>query len=391
MISVGEKVEIFLQRTKSGLMASFQDQQRIVALLKAALESSIYHAPTEAGLIYEELLEVGSRVGLQPGEIGDAMQQVTTVYLGHRNARLLPNQIDTTLWMHFMHSQEPDYRNPQAFDFVFEQLHASARAYGARNVQLERRVIVERAAESNLSRRDVEVAITIMVLHGTLLDKDGTLSFVAGRESFAAPSAQMEQQVPHMATRRNEALARVHPIVKDVIDRRSDGRPKSIEPLDAFADQLDSLGYGPFRLWWTQIVAEFRQASTQTSPVTVAVLAGSLVEGSLAFVVSHARKLGLGVMGSKTFNENPTRWRIDDLVSSASVGGDSAILDAQTRLRADGLISTRQRIHAGRMLADFPGGPADLRPEEAREARATAEQVVRRVIDWLQKYPTPPV
>jgi hypothetical protein len=62
-------------------------------------------------------------------------------------------------------------------------------------------------------------------------------------------------------------------------------------------------------------------------------------------------------------------------------GADTAILDIATRQRADGLIRTRQRVHAG-----LPGGPPDLRPEEARKAKATAELVVRRVLDWLEKY-----
>jgi hypothetical protein len=39
------------------------------------------------------------------------------------------------------------------------------------------------------------------------------------------------------------------------------------------------------------------------------------------------------------------------------------------------------------MLSAFPTGVADLRPEEAREAQRTADTVVRRVMDWLLKYP----
>ena len=84
----------------------------------------------------------------------------------------------------------------------------------------------------------------------------------------------------------------------------------------------------------------------------------------------------------------PRTWKIDDLVASAARGGDSAILDEPTRMRAVGLINARQRIHAGRMLSEFPTGSApDLRPDEARDAKATAEQVVRRVLDWLERYP----
>ena len=91
---------------------------------------------------------------------------------------------------------------------------------------------------------------------------------------------------------------------------RPDGRPKFAEPLDAFAEELDKLGYGPFRLWWKQIVAEVRRGDAQSSPVPLSVLAAALVEGALTFVVTHARALGLGVMGSKRFEESSTTWRM---------------------------------------------------------------------------------
>jgi hypothetical protein len=42
------------------------------------------------------------------------------------------------------------------------------------------------------------------------------------------------------------------------------------------------------------------------------------------------------------------------------------------------------------MLLDFPQGVPDLRPEEAREAKAVADLVVRRILDWLEKT-SPPV
>jgi hypothetical protein len=118
-----------------------------------------------------------------------------------------------------------------------------------------------------------------------------------------------------------------------------------------------------------------------------AVLAAALVEGALTFVVKHARTLGLGVLGSKSFDEPPNKWKIDDLVKSAAAGQESAILNGALKARADELVVVRQRIHAGRMLSDFHGGATDLRPEESRAAKETAELVVRRVLDWLEKYP----
>jgi len=175
--------------------------------------------------------------------------------------------------------------------------------------------------------------------------------------------------------------------VKDIIERRTDGRPQSVESLDAFAEQLDKLGYGMFIMWWTQTVAELRHSDVHSAPVSVSVLAAALVEGALTFVVKHARKLGLAVFRSTDFDRDPRTWKIDDLVSSAASGGNAAILDMQTKNRAEILIRTRQRIHPGRMLSDFPADVPDIRPEEARDAKATADQVVRCLLDWLQKFP----
>jgi hypothetical protein len=69
------------------------------------------------------------------------------------------------------------------------------------------------------------------------------------------------------------------PHVRDVIERRMDGRPKSAEPLGAFAEQLEKLGYGHFRLWWNQTVAELGRTDPTSSPLSALVLAAALVEG----------------------------------------------------------------------------------------------------------------
>jgi len=365
-------------------MHTFQERHRLIAFLKACLECSVFVAPTDPGLAFEELLEVGRSVGYQPGEISDVLSQVVDPTQGIRASRLMPHPNDTVMWLAFGISEEPDYRNPDAFDFVFDQMHESARTNGAQNVRLERSVIVERGVARQIPRNDTQVAITMMILNGILVEQDGILRYARGREGFAAPRGQ--QRSLHQS-RRNESRERAYPAVKDVIARRSDGRPRSTEPFEAFAEALETLGYGRFRLWWLQMVAELRQASTQTSPVTATVLAAALVEGALTFVVTHARALNLGVMGSKSFEGSPNKWRLEELVTSAGYGNEAAILDKPTQLRASSLIAARQRIHAGRMLADFPSGPPDLLPEQARDAQLTAEQVVRGVVVWLQRYP----
>jgi hypothetical protein len=180
----------------------------------------------------------------------------------------------------------------------------------------------------------------------------------------------------------------VLPLVRDILERRTDGRQSRAEPLDAFGEALAGLGYGQFRLWWTQAVAELRRTDVESSPLSSLVLSAALVEGALAFVVKRGRALDLGPFASSDFREDPRRWKLEDLVTSASKGGPNAILDTSALRRADTLLRSRQRIHAGRMMSEFPTGVPDLRPEEARDAKATTEIVVRRVLDWLDQHPS---
>lgn len=362
--------------------------QNVVAFVRAALECSIYLAPIEPGLTHPELVEVGRRLGYQLGEINDALTQVNAnEHKGPRN-HLMPDHATLAVFcMSFHDPQEPDFRNHDAIEFAFAQMDEAARTAGRDRAAIERSVLVERAVQSGLPRLDSEAAITLLHLYGILRCEGGIISFSPGRGRHASPSEQRRQGNTVSGLRRRPELARVYPVVKDVVARRADGRPPSSEPLDAFAVELQGLGHGAFRMWWTQTVAELRQCDTQTSPLAATVLAAALVEGALTFVVKHASALGLGTMGSKDFEKPPQTWRIDDLIASAARGGPDAILDNAARQRADTLIRARQRIHAGRMLSDFPGGPPDLRPEEARDAKATAEIVVRRVLDWLQRFP----
>jgi len=358
--------------------------QHITQFFQAALESSFYLAPREPGLTHEELFEVGRQFGLQEGEIADALLPVVTQTFGGGSKRLIPNAMMMHQWAMFPFVQIPDFRNLAAFDFVVSEMNACIRAMGGRAARIQREVLVERGIAKNLPRLAVEAAITIMIVGDQIVVKDGQIASVSGRVYEPLPS---EQRLMVGTPKHNETRARAFSIVTDVIGRRTDGRPSHVEALDAFPDALERLNYGAFRSWWVQIVAELRQSNPNFAPVSALVLSASLVEGALAFVVRHAQAAGLGVLGSKSFIENPRTWKIDDLVSSASAGRDTAILDTASRQRAEWLIGARQRIHAGRMLSEHPGGVPDLRPEEAREAKTVAELVVRRVLDWLDRYP----
>lgn len=355
--------------------------QEIISFLRAALECSVFVDPIDPGLSYEEILEVGKRANYLPGEIGDEMKLVTTQFMG--SSRLLPDSNTMVSWV-FFNREDPEYRNFAAFDLVIAELNVLTRTEGAARALIERTVLVERAIANGIPHHDVELAITYLVMAKLITERDGVLRMPSGVRGL--PSEQLRAG-PNQ-TFRNPSRERAYPIVKDVIERRTDGRPKHAEPLDAFADELEKLGYGRFRLWWKRAVAELRHTDPNGTPVSASVLAAALVEGALTFIVAHARKSG--VFQSKDYDKDPRSWKIDDLVASAASGSPSAILDLQTKSRAETLIRSRQRIHAGRMLSDYPDGPPDIRPEEARDAKATAEQVVRAVLDWLQRHPPSP-
>jgi hypothetical protein len=87
--------------------------QQVVQFLQAALECSIYIAPKDPGLTYDEIIEVGKRVGFQPGEIGDALQQIATqqVTVLQGQNRFYPDRSTVMTMGIFALREEPDYRN----------------------------------------------------------------------------------------------------------------------------------------------------------------------------------------------------------------------------------------------------------------------------------------
>lgn len=299
--------------------------------------------------------------------------------------RVVPGQHEANSWV-FHFREEPELRNYDAFDFIVSQLNERVRADGIARAQLEHSVLVERAVAQGVPRDDIEAAIICQTMANQINEKIGVVRFSGNSGVRDVPSKFYKQQPPNQIHRKPHR-AKVLPIVKDVIARRTDNRPRFAEPLDAFADELDKLGYGKFRLWWTQTVAEMRCCEPASMSLSATVLAAALVEAALTFVVKHARTLNLEVFRSKDFDGEPRTWKIDDLVRSAASGSSSAVLDQQTKARAETLCRTRQRIHAGRMLSEYPAGMPDLRPDEARDAKSIAEQVVRSILDWLQKHP----
>src|ERR1019366_7159870 len=120
--------------------------QPLISLISAALECSIYLAPDAPGLTHQELIEIGSRLGHQEGEIGDALASP----LGHieiRSGRYVPSDAMMVIYYNFHQPEEPDYRPIKALNFLHAQMAELAKAVGARNARIERSVLVERAAQ----------------------------------------------------------------------------------------------------------------------------------------------------------------------------------------------------------------------------------------------------
>ena len=358
---------------------------QIADALREALMCSVFISPSDPGLTYEELQEIGRRAGYRDGEVNDALRQVANNYTGRD--RYIPEEnifIHGLTWM----PDNPELRDFDAFDFVVKALNERIREVGIREAQVDRGVVVEQAVGSGLNRTAVEAAITYMVFGNLLAESNGSLRTTQVMGTMVVPGDRWrEWKRGRDVSWPRPHRARMRPIVSDVIGRRTDGRPSHVEPLAAFPDALDRLGFRTFKVWWTQTAREMLTSDPSSAATARIILAAALVEGALTFVVQHARSRGLAVFQSSDFQRTPEHWKIVDLIRSAATGGKDAVLTQDAKVRAETLAKARQRIHAGRMMVEHPGGPPDIKPEEARDAQATAEMVTRQVLEWLGRNP----
>jgi len=83
------------------------------------------------------------------------------------------------------------------------------KAQGARDAQLERSVVVERGADPQTSAKDIEAAITLLIMTEQLGEKDGLIHFAGFGPARALPSSQLNKtRVP---TIRSDARAHAYP------------------------------------------------------------------------------------------------------------------------------------------------------------------------------------
>ena len=155
------------------------------------------------------------------------------------------------------------------------------------------------------------------------------------------------------------------------------------DPLDAFGELLAHVGLERLRAQWLVTLAKLHELEAAASAETT-ILSADLVVSALAFLVAHARRLGVGPFTGTSFDGLAAAWKIDDILDSAVVGGDAAVIDETTRRRVDELLETRRRIRAAQQPNDL--GPLELPPELTSQARRTAELVVQRILAWLHNY-----
>ncbi len=348
-----------------------------------ALWLTVFLQPRDIGLTLDELVEVLGRVGFERGEVLDGTKDYQRK-LGP-GSRLMPRD-DTSNSM-ILSLYDDDLRDPQAFDYVLEHLRLLARKVTRGAAAASRDHIVAAGTATGLDSTAVDAAITTQLISANLVEQDGLVRLSPRGERWGS-AVQAARQRKEPARRQYKELVEA---VRDVMARRTDGRPKYAEPIKAFEDVLEDLDYGRFRMWWAQTATDLRMANEAYSATTVCVMAAALAEAALIFIVKRARDLNVGTLASATFkSESPRQWSFDDLLKGAAAGQQDAVFNHAVRDRADRLNRIRQRIHAGRLLADIPTGPIpDLRPEEAREARETLDTVLRAILDWLEKHPKP--
>lgn len=349
-----------------------------------ALEASIIAAPRDHGLSRDELLEVGKRLGFKQGELNDAIarSQIGNPWgprLRIQKLTPMPQRLSTN----FFWESVPELRDIHSFDFVRGDLQELAREVGEANARRPRDTLVQRGVDRGLKREALELAVTLFVLQGTFEEKDGAV----GHAQHALYGPLASQQVQDMSSRTpidKRMLAAAVPLVRDVIARRTDGRPAAAEPLDAFAEALAELGHERFRAWWVQTRTELRSVDPIQQPVAATVLAASLAEAALSFVVPRAKAAGLM---KRIELDNAKGWRFNELVTGAKSGDPNtpSMLDERTVTRCLDLNQARQRIHAGFLIDAVPTGPIpELKPEQPRDALHTTELLVRKVIEWLE-------
>ena len=144
----------------------------IKRLLEAAVEASLYIQPAEHGLTHAELLEIATRAGFGEGEVRDALPSATIEHRGEGPYRYQFSKILASVFLlDFGAEQDPDFRNIEAFQFVFDTFEDARKRLGKGFPSYSLDNIRAKAEQAGLETRDVEVAVMAYLLVGQLKDR----------------------------------------------------------------------------------------------------------------------------------------------------------------------------------------------------------------------------
>lgn len=365
-------------------MHDVEESQRVKEFVEAAVVASTIEAPLDPGLTFLELVELGGPLSLKKGQIDRHLPALYANSIQPGPAgRLLPASMQALMlcggfgWVY-----EPDPINRHCLAFVHDTLRAIADELGDRYAQMDRRILATRGEAAGLRVQDTDAAITLMILAEALIEKDGVVRYQPGKEWIGTPPVDRSP----LQTRRPSMVMDLLGPVRDIIARRTDGRPTTTDPLRAFEERLKSLGHAKFETWWRQTVIELQRTDPQLAPVSAVVLSAALCEASLIFVTDRARRLG-NSMNFRDAERSPRHWKMDQLAGAARSGADP-VLTPQAGDRCLELNRIRQRVHVGRLIDPDENPPRpDTNPQEAREARATADLVIGQVLMWVDRNP----
>jgi hypothetical protein len=354
----------------------------VIGFIQRVLFASLLEEPLDPGLTEDEILELGHRMGFAPGELRDALQH------GRRDERFLDDFATRRVTLSssivqaldsWSEVEDGDPRNAEAFDYVLQFFIDLRRQVGEQQAATTRDAIVLRgSAERRFSPKTLQGAITLLIASDVVKESGGLLrAYVT--HTWAV---QQRQQARPINDSRRVPYSKLLPELRDILARRASQRPPSADPLALFQAELGTMGKAYFSEWWHHTAKELALASDVNQPTTVCVLSAALSEGSLSLVVETAQASAL-TLSKNIDGSKPTQWRFETLLKDAK-SGSRPILDEPLFQRGIRLNDLRQRIHAGRIIAEPQKYPRpDARPEEAEEARQTLKQIVRAVLDWL--------
>lgn len=174
--------------------------REVARAIESGLVASILCDPDRPGLSEREIQQLGSRIGLLPGEIRDVLDRLPPPEAD----RFLPPQhvveIELLWW-----TTTDDLRSVKAFDILAGELNTAGRTLGAKAMVVSMDVLLERARSASVTELDLRVAIRVHALAGKVVVEPGgvralepswfdTLPSVMLRKNLSTSSAEAREK-----------------------------------------------------------------------------------------------------------------------------------------------------------------------------------------------------